>query len=53
MVTVLGGLGIILMAVTAFSSGGFEVLRGVKFDLPGPVVSYSEKKPKMSDMAHI
>jgi len=47
----LGGLGIILMAVTAFSSGGFEVLRGVKFDLPGPVVSYSEKKPKMSDMA--
>ncbi|MEC8881991.1 MAG: potassium transporter TrkG [Pseudomonadota bacterium] len=47
----LGGLGIVLMAVTAFSSGGGGVSRGIKFDLPGPVVSYSKKKPKLSDMA--
>ncbi len=47
----IGGLGIILMTITAFSSGGFSVTRGVKLDLPGPVVSYSKKKPKMSDIA--
>ena len=47
----IGGLGIILMAMTALTTGGFSVGRGVKSDLPGPVVSYSRKKPKMTDMA--
>ena len=47
----IGGLGIILMAMTALTTGGFSVGRGVKSDLPGPVVSYSRKRPKMTDIA--
>lgn len=47
----IGGLGIILMAMTALTTGGFSVGRGVKCDLPGPVVSYSRKRPKMTDIA--
>lgn len=47
----LGGMGIILMAVTAFSSGGLGLPHSTKLDLPGPVVSYSKKKPKLSDIA--
>lgn len=48
----LGGLGIVLMAVTAFSSGGGRLARGVMLDLPGPLVSYSKKKPKLSQLTH-
>lgn len=48
----LGGLGIILMAMSAFSSSGAEhAPSGFRVDLPGPLVSYSKKKPCISEMS--
>ena len=43
----IGGLGIIMMAVIAL---GASTGQSKQIDLPGPVVSYSQKKPKLSDM---
>ena len=45
----IGGMGIILMAIIALGASSGQ---SKQIDLPGPVVSYSQKKPKLSDIGH-